>query len=87
MCLISGRKYVGENENTINIRCRGHDGNIWNMTDNPVTNCYGSDNHTIENYMICAVDKERDKNRRSRLEETLMILVDTLCPKGLNSRW
>ena len=33
--------------------------------------------------MICAVDKERDKNKRLRLEEAWMILLDTLNPKGL----
>ena len=31
------------------------------MTDHQVSNHLGSYNHAIEDYMICAVDKEMDK--------------------------
>ena len=36
--------------------------------------------------MIYAVDKEREKNQRLRLEESWMILLDTVSPTKLNSR-
>ena len=50
------------------------------MRNNPVSKHYISYNHTIEDYVICAsaVYKETDKNRRLRLEEAWMILLDTL---------
>ena len=41
------------------------------MTDDPVPNHYASYNHTIEDYMICAVAKEKDKNNRLILGEAL----------------
>ena len=33
------------------------------MNNNPVFNYYGSYNHITEDCIICAVDKDRDKNR------------------------
>ena len=52
-----------------------------------VTLHYRSNNHTIDNYSITTVDKEPDKNRRLRSEESWMTLLNTLTPKGLNGRW
>ena len=80
-------QYGGETENILNTRCRGPESNIRNMTENPVSNHYGSYIHTIEDCMFFAVDKERDKDGRLRLEEACAILLDTLSSKGFNSRW
>ena len=85
-CAVSNIQYEGETGNILNTRCRGHECNMMNMNDNPVFNHYRSYIYTMEDYMIFAVDKERD-NRRQRLEEAWMILLDTLSPKGLNYRW
>ena len=81
---------VGETENTLNVRTRGHESSMRGMNDSPVLKHYRSyncNNHIIKDCVICAGNKETDNNRRFRLEETWMILLDTLSPKGLNSRW
>ena len=40
-----------------------------------------------KDFTITIVDRELDKNRRLRLEEYWITLLDTLAPKGLNGRW
>ena len=49
---------------------------MMNMNDNTGSNHYGSYNYTMEDYKNSAVDRERDKNKRLRLEETWMALLD-----------
>ena len=80
-------KYVGESENTLSKRCRGHESNMRNVRDNLVSQHSGSYNHTYKDYCISVVHSETDKNKRLRLEEAWMILLDALYPKALNSRW
>ena len=86
-CLICGTQYVGESSNTMNTRCRGHISTIRTSKDHPVAVHYRSYNHTTEDFNITVIDKEADKNRSLRLEESWIILLDTLTPKGLNGRW
>ena len=76
-CDICGIQYVGESSNTMNTRCRGHVSTIRTSKDHPVALHYRSYNHTIEDFTITVVDKEQDKNRRLRLEESWITLLDT----------
>ena len=85
-CEICNIQYVGETSNTLNTRCRGHESAIRNEKDHPVAQHFNSYNHSWHDYNIIAVDKESDKNRRLRLEESWMYLMDTLWSKGLNAR-
>ena len=71
----------------MNSRCGGHESSIRTEKDHPVAIHYRSYNHTADNYFITIVDKETDKNRRLRLEESWMTLLNTLISKGLNGRW
>ena len=86
-CDICGIQYVGESSNTMNTKCRGHVSTIRTSKDHPVAFHYRSYNHTIEDFTITVVDKEQEKNRRLRLEESWITLLDTLTSKGLNGRW
>ena len=54
--------------------------------DNIVSKHYKEYNHTSEDYVVTAIDRELDYNRRLRLEEAWIILLDYMHPKGLNSR-
>ena len=81
-CDICGIQYVEECSNTMNTRCRGHVSTIRTSKDHPVALHYKSYNHTVEDFTITVVDKEQDKNRRLRLEESWITLHDTLTPKG-----
>ena len=80
-------QYVGETSNTMNNRCRGHESAIRTEKDHPVAIHNRSHNHPIYDYSITIVDKETDKNRRLRLEESWMTLLNTLTLKGVNGRW
>ena len=71
----------------MNSRCRGHESSIRAEKDHPVAIHYKSYNHNIDDYSITIVDKETNKNRRLRLEESWMTLLNSLIPKGLNGRW
>ena len=44
-CTICNTNYVGETENTLNTRCRGHESNMRNIKDNPLSHHYRSYNH------------------------------------------
>ena len=35
---------------------------------------------------VTAIDKETDYNKRLRLEEALILLLESMHPKGLNNR-
>ena len=82
-CEICNIQYVGETSNTLNTRCRGHESAIRNEKDHLVAQHFNSYNHSWHDYNITAVDKESDKNRRLRLEEPWMQLMDTLWQKAL----
>jgi hypothetical protein len=85
-CNICHIQYVGESSNTLNTRFRGHESAIRTKQLHPVAQHYNTNNHTEEAYTVTVLDKENDKNKRLRLEETWMVLMDTLQPKGLNVR-
>ena len=80
-------KYIGETENTLNTRCRGHESNMKSENQNLISQHFKQYNPTYNDYSITALMHEEDKNRRLRLEESWMILLNTLQPSGLNSRW
>ena len=54
--------------------------------DNIVSKHYKEYNHTSEDYAVTVIDKEADYNKRLRLEEACIVLLDSMYPKGLNSR-
>jgi hypothetical protein len=54
--------------------------------NHPVAIHYHDNNHTEKDYTVIALDREKDKNKRLRLEEEWITLLDTLQPKGLNVR-
>ena len=49
--------------------------------DNKVYKHYKEYNHTTDDYIVTAVDKETDYNKRLRLEEVPIFLLDTMHPK------
>ena len=85
-CSICEKRYIGETEQTLNGRCRGHESNMRSNNDNIVSTHYKQYNPTSEDYIVTAIEKETDYNKRLRLEEACMILLETMYPKGLNSR-
>ena len=82
-CSICEKRCIGETEQTLNGRCRGHESNMRSNNDNIVSTHYKQYNHTCEDYVVTAVDKETDYNKRLMLEEACMILLETMYPKGL----
>ena len=54
--------------------------------DNVISRHYKEYNHTSEDYIVTAIDKEADYNKRLRLEEAWILLLESMYPKGLNSR-
>jgi hypothetical protein len=86
-CKICKIKYVGETSNTLNQRCRGHESAIRLSQAHPVAQHYNLPQHTEHTYNIMALDRERDKNKRLRLEEAWMYILNTLNPSGLNIRY
>ena len=54
--------------------------------DNIVSRHYKEYNHTSEHYIVTAIDKETGYNKRLRLEEAWIIFLESIHPKGLNSR-
>ena len=49
-CNICNKKYVGETEQTLNGRCRGHESNMRANNENIVSKHYKEYNHTSEDY-------------------------------------
>ena len=70
----------------MNTLCERHESSIRNDKDHPVAIHYRSYCHTFDDYNLTIMDKENDKNKRFRLEEAWMILVDTITPKCLDGR-
>ena len=85
-CSICEKRYIGETEQTLTGRYRDHESNMRSYNDNIVSTHYKQYNHTSEDYIVTAIDKETDYNRRLRLQEAWMILLETMYPKGLNSQ-
>ena len=85
-CSLCNKQYVGETEHTLNTGCRGHESNVRRDNDNIVSKHYKEYNHTSDDYIVTAKAKETDYNKRLRLEEALMFLLESINPKGPNSR-
>ena len=85
-CSICNKRYIGETEQTLNGRCRGHESNMRSNNDNIVSRHYKEYYHTSEDYTVTAINKETDYNKGLRLEEAWIILLASMHPKGLNSR-
>ena len=64
----------------------GHESNMRGDNDNTVSRHYKEYNHTSEDYTVIAIDKETDYNKRLRLEEAWILLLESMYPKGLNIR-
>ena len=85
-CSIFNKQYVGETEQTLNIRCRGHESNMRRHNDNIVSKHYKEYNHTRDDYIVAAIEKETDYNKRLRLKEAWILLLDTMHSKGLTAQ-
>ena len=88
-CGIHNMQYVGETQQTLNARFRLHESMINTKKENPVADHFNEEDH-IENrldFKINVVGQESNKNRRLRLEEAWMLLLNTHHPNGLNSKW
>ena len=85
-CSIYNAQYIGEKEQTLNRRCRGHESDMRGDNNNIVSRHYKKYNHTSEDYTVTAIDKETDYNKRLRLEEAWILLLESMHPKGLNGR-
>ena len=82
-CSICNKQYIGETEQTLNRRCRGHESNMRGENDNIICRHYKEYNHTSEDYTVKAIDKETDYNKRLRPEEAWILLHESMHPKGL----
>ena len=87
-CGIHNVQYVGETQQTLNARFRLHESMINTKKENPVADHFNEDDHSNNklDYKINIVGQEANKNRRLRLEETWMLLLNTHYPNGLNSK-
>ena len=85
-CIICNKQYIGKTEQTLRRRCRGHESNMRRDNDNIVLKHYKEYNHTSDDYTVTAIDRETDYNKRLRLEEAWILLLESMHPKGLNSR-
>ena len=80
---------VGETQQTLNARFRLHESMINTKKENPVADHFNEEEHTENrlDFKINVVGQESNKNRRLRLEEAWMFLLNTHHPNGLNSKW
>ena len=89
-CNCCKKKYVEESSQTINLRMRGHESHIkyWQKHPrNPVAQHFGTRHLNPKDYTLEILDQEPDKNKRNRLEESWIFLLNTMTPSGLNSKW
>ena len=89
-CNCCKKKYVGESSQTVNLRLRGHESHIryyQKHSNNPVAQHYGINKLTEKEYTVEILDQEEDKNKRNRLEESWIFLLNTMNPYGLNTKW
>jgi hypothetical protein len=87
-CNVCQKRYVGETTTTVNTRFRGHDSQIRHNRDAPVPQHFNKQDHRgrQKDYRITVLDKEWDKNKRLRLEETWMTILQTRSPEGINQK-
>ena len=83
-CTICGKQYVGETSQTLNKRFRTHESVIRSNSENNIAEHFNLKNHSPISYTVKIVSQEEDKNKRLRLEESWICLLDTFQPKGLN---
>ena len=83
-CSICGKQYVGETTQTLNKRFRTHESVIRSNSENNIAEHFNLINHSPISYTVKIVGQEEDKNKRLRLEESWIHLLDTFQPKGLN---
>ena len=83
-CTICHKQYVGETLQMVNARFRVHESFIRTKKENNIAEHFNMSHHTPTSYTIKIVEQEEDKNRRLRLEESWIHLLDTIEPKGLN---
>ena len=88
-CGIHNVQYVGETQQTLNARFRLHESMINTKKENPVADHFNEEDHSNNNlgYKINIIGQEAYKNRRLRLEEAWMLLLNAHYPNGLNSKW
>ena len=68
----------------------GHESHIryWKKHPrNPVAQHFGTKNLNEKEYTLEILDQEQDKNKRNRLEEAWIFLLNTITPSSLNSKW
>ena len=90
ICLCCNKKYIGETSQTVNNRLRGHESHIKNYhkhPHNPVAQHFGINVNNAKDYKIIILDQDSDKNRRLRLEEAWIYILETMTPRGLNTKW
>ena len=87
ICGIHNVQYIGETQQTLNARFRLHESMTNTKKENLVADLFNEDNHSNNklDYEINIAGQEANKNRRLRLEETWMLLLNTHYPNGLNS--
>ena len=83
-CSICGKQYVGETTQTLNRRFRTHESVIRSNNENNIAEHFNLINQSPISYTVKIVGQEEDKNKRLRLEESWIHLLDTFQPKGLN---
>ena len=69
---------------------RGHESQIryyQKHTRNPVAQHFGINKLTEKEYTLEIIDQELDKNKRNRLEEAWIFLLNAMTPSGLNTKW
>ena len=69
---------------------RGHESHIRyrkKHPGNPVAQHFGTKNLNEKEYTLEILDQQQDKNKRNRLEEAWIFLLNTITPSGFNSKW
>ena len=83
-CTIYVKQYVGETSQTLNKRSRTHESVIRSNRENNIAEHFNLPNHSPISYTVKIVGQEADKNKRLRLEESWIHLLNTFQPDGLN---
>ena len=85
-CSTCGKQYVGETSQTLNKRFRTHESVIRINSENNIAEHFNSPNHSPISYTVKVVGQEEDKNRRLRLEESWIHLLNTFQPRWPQSQ-
>ena len=87
-CKHCQKQYVGETMNRVNLRIGNHKSCIKTKRDNPVANHFNEiHDTTTPDFTVKIVSREENKNKRLRLEEAWISILDTFQPEGLNNKW